>query len=131
MTTSLRLVGGSADTNLPTTNSPQVRAEHDLKYVVRNADRELNRLIQLRPDLRERLTSLRDEFSTNVDQAGKDFRSAGGTNYLSFAQNLARMRRDLSSSLREVVQQNPAPGTTPIDPVTPRPFPLGRLDVRG
>ncbi len=131
MTTSLRLVGGSADNSSPAANSPQVRAEHDQKYVVRNADRELERLIQLRPDLRERLTSLRDEFSKSVDQAGKDFRSAGGSNYLSFAQGLARMRRELSTSLRDVVQQNPAPGTTPIDPTPPRPFPFGRLDIRG
>lgn len=131
MTTSLRLVGGSADQSAQTTNSPLVRAEHDQKYVVRNADRELDRLIQLRPDLRDRLTSLRDDFSTGVAQAGQDFRAAGGQNYLGFAQNLARMRRELSSSLRSVIQQSPAPNVPASQAAKANPLPFGRLDIRG
>lgn len=131
MTTSLRLVGGNPEPNVPVTNTPLVRAEHDQKYVVRHADRELERLIQQRPDLREKLTALRDEFSQSVSERGTQFRQAGGRDYLSFAQNLARMRRDLSASMRDLVQQSPAPGRGPMDPATPQPLPSGRLDVRG
>lgn len=131
MTTSLRLVGGSPEPNVPITNTPLVRAEHDQRFVVRHADRELERLTQQRPDLREKLTALRDEFSKNVSERGAQFRQSGGSDYLSFAQNLARMRRDLSTSLRDLVQQNPAPGISPMDPVTPPLSPRGRLDVRG
>lgn len=130
MSTPLRLVGTRADSSTPSNTSPLVRAEHDQKFVVRNADRELERLLQQRPDLRERFTAMREEFSKSVDEAGKEFRSAGGRNYLNFAQNLARMRRELSASLREVVQQTPAPGTPPIGPDPTRPLPPGRIDVR-
>lgn len=131
MTTSLRLVDGSSDPTGSSVNTPLVRGEHDQKYVVRNADRELTRLLEQRPDLRDQFEAMRDEFTKSVNDAGKQFRASGGRNYLNFAQNLARMRRDLSSSLRNLVQQNPAPGTTPTSPATPQPLPNGRLDVRG
>jgi hypothetical protein len=131
MTTSLRLVGGSADTNIPSNTPPLVRAEHDQRYVLRHADRELDRLMQQRPDLRERFAAMREEFTKQVDEAGKNFRSSGGSNYLSFAQNLARMRRELSADLRDLVRQTPAPSTPPGHPAPSKPLPLGRLDVRG
>ncbi len=87
--------------------------------------------MQQRPDLRERFAAMRDEFSKQVEEAGRNFRSSGGNNYLGFAQNLARMRRELSAGLRDLVQQTPVPITSPSHPSPSKPLPLGRLDVRG
>lgn len=133
MSTPLRLVDAQAPQPRPDVASPLVRAEHDQKFVVRHADRELGRLAATRPDLRDRFTALRDQFARDVDQMGRDFRQAGGRDYLSFAQSLARIRRELSSSLRSVahIDASPTPAT-PIDPPS-LPFPgiQGRLDVRG